>query len=62
MWEESVGVSGGLEEGRTGRSSSMNCGVMAIEAEEEEEGGWKRTSESACSESRRASRNRSKFS
>ena len=37
--EESVGVRGGLEEGRTGRSSSMSCGVTAMEDEEDEEEG-----------------------
>ena len=51
----------GLEEGRTGRSSSI-MGVMVMEEEEEEEGGRVRMSERPCSESLRSSLNMSRFS
>ena len=46
----SVGVRGGLEEGRTGRSSSIICGVTAMDVGGDEEEGWPRMSERACSE------------
>ena len=48
------GVRGGLEEGRTGRSSSI---ISTID-----EGGRGRMSDMACSESLSASLNRSRFS
>lgn len=57
-----MGVRGGFEEGKTGRSSSIICGVTEIVVRGDEEGGWPRMSESACSESRSSSRNKSKFS
>ena len=63
MWEVSVGVRGVLVWGRTGISSpSIICGVTVMVSRGDVDRGLQRMSESACSDSRSSSRNRSRFS